>query len=187
VVLLHLLSLALDILNKRDSGKRSLSQILTLYFELKNSFPEVTSFVKHLAKSFNLNLVILGEFKEGLGQVKERYPARKSIFMGTRRNDPHGGNLEPFSPTSAGWPEFMRINILLEWRYHAVWTFIRHFSLSYCTLYDEGYTSLGVMHNTAPNPRLAYVDSNGITRYHPAYMLDDESFERSGRPDKSDS
>jgi len=43
---------------------------LTVYFELSDSFDEVTDFVKDLVKIYDLNLKVLGEFKEGLTHIK---------------------------------------------------------------------------------------------------------------------
>jgi 3'-phosphoadenosine 5'-phosphosulfate sulfotransferase (PAPS reductase)/FAD synthetase len=35
-----------------------------------------------------------------------------------------------------------------------VWKFLRQNKLAYCSLYDEGYTSLGEKHNSQKNPYL---------------------------------
>jgi len=56
----------------------------------------------------------------------------------------------------------------------------RSFNLPYCTLYDQGYTSLGKADDTFPNPALARSGGG----YYPAYMLADWTLERAGRLDK---
>jgi 3'-phosphoadenosine 5'-phosphosulfate sulfotransferase (PAPS reductase)/FAD synthetase len=73
------------------------------------------------------------------------------LFCVTRRGDPNADGQEYFCPSSAGWPPFMRINPILDWSYADVWGFLRACELPYCCLYDQGYTSLGGVHNTLPN------------------------------------
>lgn len=68
-----------------------------------------------------------------------------------RRGDPNAVDQETFCPSSAGWPPFMRVNPVLHWTYHDVWTFLREAGLPYCSLYDQGYTSLGAVSNTHRN------------------------------------
>jgi len=113
---------------------------------------------------------------ENLNDLSSRYPQIKAIFMGTRRTDPHGANLEAFQKTDPGWPEFMRINPILEWKYDQVWTYLLSEKVQICELYWRGYTSLGEEHNTQPNPRLKL--ENG---YAPAWDLKDGNEERLGR------
>ena len=76
--------------------------------------------------------------------------------MGNRRTDPWSSNLEPFTKSSQGWPDFMRIFPILDWDYQQVWQFLRVFNLPYCVLYDQGFTSLGEKHNSRPNPHLQF-------------------------------
>lgn len=45
----------------------------------------------------------------------------EAIFVGTRRTDPHGGRLGSFQRTDGGWPGFMRVHPVIEWRYGEVW------------------------------------------------------------------
>ena len=56
------------------------------------------------------------------------------------------------------------------------------YDLPYCPLYDRGYTSLGKIDDTLPNPALARLDAPG--EFFPAYMLQDWALERAGRVDK---
>nr|CDI54692.1 adenine nucleotide alpha hydrolases-like protein [Melanopsichium pennsylvanicum 4]SNX85768.1 related to FAD1 \ len=106
----------------------------------------------------------------------------KAMFVGTRRDDPHGPQLKPRSWTDKDWPRVERIHPILDWTYQDVWHFLRcpHLGSSeqalgttrdelakdwgtagggaqgvpYCLLYDQGYTSLGSTYNTLPNPEL---------------------------------
>lgn len=83
----------------------------------------------------------------------------------------------------------MRVNPILNWEYGHVWHFLRNFNLPYCTLYDQGFTSLGKVTDTLPNPALQRKPMNVIEgeplSYWPAYMLADWSLERAGRINKS--
>ncbi len=65
-----------------------------------------------------------------------------------------------------------------------MWHFLRTFSLPYCSLYEQGYTSLGKKSLTLPNPALRrkYIDNSGALVVHegdsywPAYMVRDAFF-----------
>lgn len=100
-----------------------------------------------------------------------------AFVMGTRRNDPFAKELEHFSPSSPDWPPFMRVNPIIDWRYAEVWQFLRGFGIPYCVLYDHGYTSIGSVQTTAPNPELKTADGT----YRPAWELQDAALEREGR------
>ena len=104
----------------------------------------------------------------------------KAIIMGNRRIDPYSRDLDSVCPSSPGWPQFMRVFPILDWHYTEVWSFLRGFNLSYCRLYDEGYTSLGEQDNTIKNPYLKK-DNN---EYMPAYELQNEEWERESRVKK---
>ena len=73
-----------------------------------------------------------------------------------------------------------------------VWQFLIDFGLPYCSLYDDGYTSLGNIDNTVRNPALKrYIYNNNALlsnkvkkHYWPAYTLTDYSLERAGRLEK---
>lgn len=81
----------------------------------------------------------------------------------------------------------MRVHPVLEWRYREIWAFIRYLDVEYCGLYDRGYTSLGGMKDTKPNPVLLLNgDGDGKEggeemRFRPAYELVEDEAERLGR------
>lgn len=72
----------------------------------------------------------------------------------------------------------MRIFPILDWDYCAVWKFLRAFDLPYCSLYDEGFTSLGEINNSRPNPMLKIGETD---QFRPAYELTDGTQERLSR------
>jgi len=84
----------------------------------------------------------------------------EAILIGTRRNDPHGAKLGFRVKTDPDWPPFVRVHPIINWGYADVWTFLRRFEIPYCSLYDEGYTSLGSTYNTFRNPALLVRDDD---------------------------
>lgn len=176
-VLLHLLR-AVVVQRKGDaSGSRGLGGIATFFFHHNNDFEDVTSFTYECNKRYDLDMhVLTGDFKTGLVQFLQATQV-KAIFLGTRHGDPNAKDQETFSPSSPGWPPFMRINPVLDWTYHDVWSFLCMAHLPYCCLYDKGYTSLGSVETTHPNEALALEDGT----FAPAHSLNDARLERAGR------
>eukprot|EP00392_Amoebophrya_sp_AT5.2_P001495 g1497.t1 len=104
-------------------------------------------------------------------------------------------------PLPPGPDIYMRLNPVLDWSYGDVWVFFRMFRLPYlsrrnmslravrqggqiscsyyCELYDKGYTSIGTMKDSKPNPVLELAE--GMGAFLPAYALKDASMERVGR------
>lgn len=82
------------------------------------------------------------------------------------------------APTDPSWPQVLRVHPVLDWTYRDIWQFLLDLNVPYCTLYDEGFTSLGSTTNTAPNPLLKSPEGEG---YLPAWRLEDETQERAGR------
>eukprot|EP00127_Corallochytrium_limacisporum_P003280 Clim_evm129s147 gene=Clim_evmTU129s147 len=143
-------------------------------------FDEVEHFVLRSEWRYKLCVDrIEGTIKDGLWKYSYQRPNIKGIIIGTRRSDPHGKTLGAFTPCDNGWPDYMRINPILDWSYEDVWTFLIDLQVPYCSLYDHGYTSLGNRLNTKPNPALKSTDHP--TGYKPAHTLKDENMERHGR------
>jgi len=168
--------------------KESLPKALhTVYIVSKHPFAEVGEFVDESSATYRLDLVRYAmPMKEAFRKYLEEHKKIKAILVGTRRTDPHGENLTHFDETDSGWPAFMRVHPVIDWHYAEIWAFIRHLEIPYCTLYDQGYTSLGGTTDTHPNPALkAGSEIKDKERSHPtfrpAYELVEDDAERLGR------
>jgi len=171
-VLLHLLRVALCQLNI------PMSALTIIYFVQSNEFPEVTSFIHQCCADYQLNYFEMsGDFKQGIIDLLQQKPIT-AILMGQRTGDP-GCAPDKISSSSNGWPKFARLNPLLDWTYEQVWHFLLQYQLPYCSLYAEGYTSLGSTTNTHKNPFLLKAGTND--QYEPAWLLKDATKERHGR------
>lgn len=152
-------------------------QLRVVFFDSSDEFIAVQRFVQWVVRSLNLVIVtfVQRSFKDGMSELVS--DGVRAMVMGQRRGDPWTADVDAFSPSSDGWPAFMRINPIIDWSYVHVWTFLRAFALPYCTLYDEGYTSLGSVNTTVQNPALKRGDGS----FAPAWELQDESLERNSR------
>ncbi|XP_074567457.1 uncharacterized protein LOC141824122 [Curcuma longa] len=191
-VLLHLLRAGYYLhQGKSECSNQHLSDnalkcpIRTIYFESPCAFPEINSFTYETARDYDLQLeTIHSDFKSGLEALLKKKPT-KAIFLGTRIGDPNAVGQEQFSPSSIGWPPFMRVNPILDWSYRDVWAFLLTSKIKYCSLYDQGYTSIGSIYDTVPNALLSIADSPSMKEnFKPAYMLADGRLERAGRNKK---
>ncbi|KAK0637406.1 hypothetical protein B0T17DRAFT_484371 [Bombardia bombarda] len=166
-----------DLLPSEPEGHKPLQAI---YIISPDPFVEVEEFVAQSAEQYNLDLV---RFELPMRPALEAYlaqkPAVKAIFLGTRRTDPHGEFLTHFDPTDHGWPQFMRVHPVIDWHYVEIWAFIRHLDIPFCDLYNQGFTSLGGVTDTRPNPALAV--GGDQPKFRPAYELRDDDEERLGR------
>jgi len=153
------------------------SRQTVIFFDSQLEFEGVRAFVTWAVQSLDLRIIVVEErsFKQGMTDLVAQ--GLRAVVMGQRRGDPWMENVDAFSPSDAGWPAFMRVNPILEWSYGQVWTFLRKLGLPYCSLYDEGYTSIGNVENTQKNPALHRLDGS----YGPAHELIDASLERAGR------
>ncbi|KAI8019532.1 putative FAD synthase [Camellia lanceoleosa] len=136
--------------------------IQTIYFESSSAFPEINSFTYETASTYGVLLdIICLDFKSGLEALLKANPIR-AIFLGVCIGNPTAVGQEQFSPSSSGWPPFMRVNPILDWSY--------------------SYTSIGSMHDTVPNALLCIKNSdNSKEKFRAAYMLPDGRLERAGR------
>ncbi|ODA84176.1 hypothetical protein RJ55_02694 [Drechmeria coniospora] len=165
-------------------GARFPDTFQAVYVVSDHPFPEMDAFVASSAAEYHLQVT---RYTIPMRSALELYladrPSIRAIFVGTRRTDPHGEKLSHFDHTDAGWPPFMRVHPVIDWHYAEIWAFIRHLGISYCPLYDQGYTSLGGRTDTHPNPHLkrAAGGGGGGEGFRPAYELTDDDEERLGR------
>ncbi|KAL5546109.1 hypothetical protein UlMin_005796 [Ulmus minor] len=159
--------------------------VRTIYFESSSAFPEINSFTYDCAATYGLQMdIIHTDFKSGLEALLKAKPIR-AIFLGVRIGDPTAVGQEQFSPSSIGWPPFMRVNPILDWSYRDVWAFLLTCKVKYCSLYDQGYTSIGSIHDTVPNALLSISNTPcSEEKFRPAYLLSDGRLERAGRVTK---
>ncbi|KAL8434054.1 hypothetical protein Efla_001526 [Eimeria flavescens] len=153
-------------------------------------FAEVEAFVQRTAEEFSLSVeTYYCDWATGLRSFLLRHPKTPVAFvLGTRLSDPQGARetLAFLQPSSRWLPPFLRVQPLLHFEYGHIWTFLRRLRLPYCSLYDQGYSSIGTKANTQPNPLLA---KNDGTQPLPAYELrlwdKEREGRRSHRPDAS--
>ena len=198
--------------SSNNNNFMTISRPRVIYFQHDDEFPEVLSLLNDTVQKYDVDMIAFREgtsFGDGLKYLVERNLAPSStsgrnannnnnnnippppyplaFVLGTRKDDPNAGSQGVYAPSSHYMPPFLRVNPILDWTYGAVWYFLRLFDLPYCTLYDDGYTSLGTVKDTLPCPALKKNDDNGEgdeDEYWPAYMLRDWSQERAGRIDK---
>ena len=83
------------------------------------------------------------------------YPETEAIVIGIRHTDPYGESLKPIQKTDSNWPEFIRLQPLLHWKLASIWSFLLFSNEPICGLYGVGFTSIGSMESTVPNPYLS--------------------------------
>ena len=154
------------------------------FFEFKEEeeFQEIIEYCDEIAKEFHISIdKFSGKIKEDLEKLVNEENIT-NVLIGNRRTDPYSLKLQAVEHSSEGWPDFTRVHPILDWTYQEIWDFLNFFKFNVWCLYEEGYTSLGRVHNTRKNPYLLKVN-NGDTaaEYYPAWFLKDGSKERESR------
>ncbi|UKJ89190.2 FAD synthase [Theileria orientalis] len=149
-------------------------ELQAVYFKdpSANEFSEITSFIHAITSKYGVNLrVVEDKWERGVKSFEN-----SSFILGSRSMDEGCADLKPLEAGNAGDFEFYRINPILNWTYGDIWDFLLYFQLEYCPLYDQGYTSIGTVDDTLPNPYLKSGDT-----YLPAYKLTQWEHERCSR------
>ena len=149
----------------KQSGHKSIKfTIPCLYFEEEDPFEECEDYMEFITSNFSFkplvcqntdNFVKYKFMKNEMAKVVQQ-KGLKGVIMGSRKTDPYCGNLNHMSRSSTeeGWPDFTRVNPILDWDFKEIWNFFNTCKITYCSLYDKGYTYLGDKQDTVPNPYL---------------------------------
>lgn len=164
-------------------AKKANISVRPFYLEVDDEFDEMIDFISYTEKYWNINVTRINavNLKDGLTKLIDEYQIN-SVFLGVRADDIPNAPLHPFEPTTNGWPNAERVMPILDWSYSDIWEYIDKFNLPYCSLYEEGYTSIGPKALTVPNPKL-YDPETG--KYKHARNLVEARFERLGRSNRS--
>ena len=178
--------------DEEEGGGNDLDGVRSFTFERDDDFPEIAQFVCQADAKHGLRLERItspnpsGNGYKDLLSALYTYLDRTgvaAVVLGTRRGDPNAGGQDALCASSPGWPPFLRVNPVLEWGYSDVWGFLDSIKADYCTLYDRGFTSVGAVPSTSPNPALRRPDGS----FAPARELSDGRTERAGREGKKKS
>ncbi|KAH6567875.1 hypothetical protein BASA82_000703 [Batrachochytrium salamandrivorans] len=154
--------------------------VKVLYITSDDPFPAIDLFVDVFSDLLGVDLMkILGQMKPALERFLDSNKTIRAVLIGTRRTDPHADNLTRFDATDKEWPAMMRVHPILDWGYKDIWAAIIALRIPYCGLYKHGYTSLGSVNDTLPNPLLKCSSVPG--GYMHAVCLEDGLKERCGR------
>lgn len=177
---------------------------LLLYFDSQDEFPEVTKFINETVDRYSeisgRSLTICRYFntkdrsmKEELWRFHREHPEIKNVLLGCRQDDPNPP-LQDYQMTDPNWPPLLRFYPLRTWKYSDIWNYltisthnekIRLPRIPYCSLYDQGFTSIGNS-KTQRNIWLKINSDDLQESYYPAWMLtslcpENEQSERIGR------
>ncbi|KAI9872189.1 MAG: 3'-phosphoadenosine 5'-phosphosulfate sulfotransferase [Pleopsidium flavum] len=98
-------------------------RLQSVYIVSAHPFAEVESFVVTSATTYHLDLARYAKpMKAAFADYLHEKRHVKAIFVGTRRTDPHGGELTFFDATDRGWPSFMRVHPVIDWHYAEIWS-----------------------------------------------------------------
>lgn len=138
-----------------------LKKLPTVFINSNEIFPALESFITMTTQRYHLSLYEDKQFSgcsDDMATEFQKYldlnPMTKAIIIGVRHSDPHGDTLKTVQMTDSNWPQFIRLQPLLEWDLANIWSFLLYSGEPICPLYRYGYTSLGGINNTIPNPYL---------------------------------
>lgn len=173
-------------------GVDKLRALKLFMFAEADEFEEMVAFRDAVLASLGLTLRTMPQelgIKGGLQRLHDDDGVR-AVFLGTRQDDPDGKyQKSSIEKCTAGWPNVVRYCPVFTWNYAQVWSYILRREVPFCSLYRDGYTSLGSKMSTRRNSHLAVVAGDAVSAtsgaepslFRPAWELADGAFEREGR------
>ena len=124
-------------------------------------FPEIYEFRDRIASEWSLNLKIISDADAAKSIAISKNKAEccrrlkvdvlkraivdnhyKAIMTGVRWDEQDARATEEYFVTKEN-PDHVRVNPILHFTEADIWEYIEKYDLPYCTLYDQGYRSLG--------------------------------------------
>lgn len=146
-----------------------MQRLPTVFIDQEETFPTLENFVLETSERYCLSLYesqrqsgASVNMADAFRDFIKIYPETEAIVIGIRHTDPFGETLKPIQRTDSNWPDFMRLQPLLHWDLTNIWSFLLYSNEPICGLYGKGFTSIGGINNSLPNPHLRK-DSNNPT------------------------
>ncbi|CAR26248.1 hypothetical protein ZYGR_0H00560 [Zygosaccharomyces rouxii] len=197
-----------------------LKTLKAVFIDQDKTFQTLEQFVESTKKRYSLSLYESDRNHTKALSMPEAFhkylgdqPETKAIVVGIRYADPFAQDLKPIQRTDDGWPDFLRLQPLLHWKLAYIWSFLLYSGEPICGIYSVGFSSLGDINHTLPNPYLAKTNDlplryqweithgcEGVVNcsplssqdshfqnneYLPGWYLLDDSLERCGRIKKN--
>lgn len=145
----------------RQYHRYPLERLPTVFIDQEQTFATMEEFVASTSERYCLSLYesLRDEERkvsmaEAFEQFLKLHSETKAIVIGVRHTDPYAADLEAIQPTDANWPDFLRLQPLLHWKLSNIWSFLLYSNEPICGIYSMGFTSIGSIDNTLPNPHL---------------------------------
>ena len=156
-----------------------LNKLFSVYIDLTETFPSLETFVDETTLRYELSLYSslrehgtkASNMSCAFSDFLKRYPETKAILIGVRATDPFGETLVPVQKTDKGWPDFYRVQPLLHWKLAHIWSFLLYSGEPVCGLYEHGFTSIGSIDTSLPNPHLKR-DPSAVPQHQFAYEVE---------------
>ncbi|SCU80492.1 LADA_0B07800g1_1 [Lachancea dasiensis] len=130
----------------------------TVYINQTETFTTLENSIESTRKRYFLSVYESPQNQTSMPEAFKKFldvhPQTEAIVIGIRHTDPFGSDLDCVQKTDKNWPTFMRIQPLLHWKLANVWSLLLYSNEEICGLYETGFTSIGSINSTVPNPFL---------------------------------